>query len=258
MLNIMKKIYSFIFSCAFFAISLAQVFTANFDDVSGTGGNSGGWSGTIASGTLTSYTTGGTWTLTAAYKGDQCLRVGTSSAQGSVTTPEFSSLNGTATLTFRAGSWDTTNEQTELLLEISGGGTLSLSSVTMSKGSFSNHTAIITGGTPTTKITFKGKQAASSRFFLDNIVVTAGLLKVEDVSKAKNIQFKNTKVEQYMQIESKGKGKIDFYTLDGRLLKSVSVSKTDTVVDLSDLKKGQYMLSAVINGEISNQKIVKQ
>ena len=48
-----------------------------------------------------------------------------------------------------------------------------MSSVTMNKGAFKNFTVDITGGTATTKITFKGKQAANSRFFIDDIVVTA-------------------------------------------------------------------------------------
>jgi len=254
----MKKIYFLLFSCVFFAYSSAQIFTANFDDVLGTGGNSGGWNGTIGNGSLATYTTGGTWTLSAAYKGDQCLKIGTSSLQGSVTTPELSSLNGTATLTFKAGAWDTTNEQTELLLEISGGGTLSMSSVTMTKGSFKNFSIVITGGTANTKVTFKGKQAASSRFFLDNIVVTAGLLNVKNTTKIQNFKVKNTKVEQYMYIESKGSGKLFIYTLDGRLMKTVSVSKTESSIDLSSLKKGQYLVSGEINSEKINQKILKQ
>ena len=170
----MKKFYSLLLLLALsFGLS-AQVFSANFDDVTGTGGNDGSWSGTVASGSQTTYTTGGTWTLTRVYKGDKCFKMGTSSAQGILTTPALTNLNGDATLTFRAGAWSSASEQTELLLEITGGGTLSVPSVTMVKGAFSNYTVNITGGTATTKITFKGKQAADSRFFIDDVVVNAG------------------------------------------------------------------------------------
>ena len=178
----MKKLYSlFLLLALSFGLS-AQVFSANFDDVIGTGGNDGSWNGTIASVEQSTYTTGGTWTLTRGYKGDKCLKMGTGSGQGILTTPALANLNGNATLTFRAGAWNATNEKTELLLEITGGGSLSVSSVTMNKGAFKNFTVDITGGTATTKITFKGKQAANSRFFIDDIVVTAAAAGVPTLS----------------------------------------------------------------------------
>ena len=65
-------------------------------------------------------------------------------------------------------------------------------------------------------------------------------------------------MEQYMYIESKGSGKLFIYTLDGRLMKTVSVSKTESSIDLSSLKKGQYLVSGEINSEKINQKILKQ
>ncbi len=112
----MKKLYSlFLLLALSFGLS-AQVFSANFDDVTGTGGNDGSWNGTIASGEQSTYTTGGTWTLTRGYKGDKCLKMGTGSGQGILTTPALANLNGNATLTFRAGAWNATNEKTELLL----------------------------------------------------------------------------------------------------------------------------------------------
>lgn len=169
----MKKFYSlFLLLALSFGLS-AQVFSANFDDVTGNGGNDGSWSGSVALSDLTAYTVGGTWTLTKGFKGDKCVKMGTSSAQGILTTPALTNLNGDATLTFRAGAWSSTTEQTELLLEITGGGTLSVPSVTMVKGAFKNFTVDITGGTATTQITFKGKQAANSRFFIDDVVVNA-------------------------------------------------------------------------------------
>lgn len=146
------------------------VFSANFDDVVGTGGNSGGWDGSAASIGLSEYPG---WTLTKASKGDKCLKLGTGSALGIAESPALSGLSGDATLTFKAGAWVNDSEQTELLLEISGGGALDKSSVVMEKGSFTSYTVQIIGGTPNTKITFKGKQASKARFFLDDVVVTA-------------------------------------------------------------------------------------
>lgn len=132
----------------------------------GTGGNSGGWSGSVAANTFDIPV----WTETSAYKGDNCAKIGTSSARGALTTPTFGSA-GNAVLTFRAGAWDGASEQTTLLLEITGGGTLSVPSVTMVKGVFSSYSVNITGATASTQVTFRGFQNSNSRFFLDDIIV---------------------------------------------------------------------------------------
>ena len=146
-----------------------------------TGGNDNLWSGTIASATtgLADHLTG--WTITAGYKANYCIKMGSSGTQGVLTTPALG-LNGDATLTFRAGAWDGTSEQTELLLEISGGGSLNMSSITMVKAAFTNYSVTITGGSATTKITFKGKLASNSRFFLDDVVISEGGITTTAVS----------------------------------------------------------------------------
>lgn len=168
----MKKISTLLFALfAVFALNAQTVLHSwDFNDVDGTGGNDGGWSGSAAASALASY---GSWTMTRSYKGLGCVKMGTGSAQGIAITPALTSLSGDAVLTFRAGAWNGTNEQTELLLEITGGGSLSESSVTLAKGAFTAYTVNITGGTAATKITFKGKQPSNSRFFLDDVVITS-------------------------------------------------------------------------------------
>ena len=137
----------------------------------GWGGNDDYWYGNIASATagLAEYLAG--WTVTKGFKGDNCIKMGIGDTQGVLQTPALG-LNGNATLTFRAGAWDVYGEKTELLLEITGGGTLEKSSVQMVLGAFTNYSIKITGGTATTKVTFKGKTASNSRFFLDDVVIT--------------------------------------------------------------------------------------
>lgn len=142
----------------------------NFNTISGTGGNSGGWSGTVAT---TPQATGfNGWTLATAYRGDGCLKLGSGSNKGSAQTPAIG-IVGNALLSFKAGAWDGNTEQTELVLTISGGGTLASSSLTMTKGSFSSFSVAITGSTANTKVTLAGKNASNSRFFLDDVVVAA-------------------------------------------------------------------------------------
>ncbi|MCK9447607.1 MAG: T9SS type A sorting domain-containing protein [Bacteroidales bacterium] len=159
-----------------------EALNEDFNEIVGTGGNDGKWSGQGVAGTLLDGF--GDWTRDRVYKGYQCLKIGTANDQGYITTPKLG-LNGDAiTLTFRAGAWDGSNEQTELLLEITGGGSLSESSVTMVKGAFTKYTVEINNGTADTKITFKGKQATSSRFFLDDV-------KIADVADITGSPFDN-------------------------------------------------------------------
>ncbi|PJE42261.1 MAG: hypothetical protein CUR32_05545 [Flavobacterium sp.] len=145
-----------------------QDFTwTNLGTTNGTGGNSGGWSGSIATNTFDIVG----WTDASGYRGDNCAKLGTGSARGALTTPVFGTA-GNAVVTFRAGAWDSASEQTTLLLEVTGGGTLSQSSVTMTKGAFANYTVNVTGATAATQVTFRAFQISNARFFIDDIVVT--------------------------------------------------------------------------------------
>lgn len=109
------------------------------------------------------------FTYTKAYQASGAVKIGTGSAQGTAITPKLAGLNGNASLTFRAGAWSSNSEKTTLLLEISGGGTLSVSEVELTKGAFKEFSVNIIGGTSETSITFKGFQPANSRFFLDDV-----------------------------------------------------------------------------------------
>lgn len=149
-----------------------EVLSADFADCDGAGGNDGAWSSVTGTPAVPDEYTSAGWVFTNVYAGSSSLRVGTGSKQGIVTTPALTDLNGDAILTFRAGAWDSKSELTELALEIAGGGSLDQTSVTMTKGAFSEHTVNITGGTSSTKITFKGSAEKSARFFLDDVVIT--------------------------------------------------------------------------------------
>lgn len=155
-----------------------QTFTwSTLGQTNGTGGNSGGWSGTIATET---FDISG-WTDVAGYRADNCAKMGAGSTRGSITTPVFG-LSGDAVVTFRAGAWNGGSEQTTLLLEITGGGTLSASSVTMVKGAFSNYSVNVTGATASTQVTFRAFQVSNARFFIDDINVVVDNLTKTPVS----------------------------------------------------------------------------
>lgn len=145
------------------------LFYESFNECAGTGGNDGSWNGSIAAGAMKSSSSESDtdnvgWSTTNAYKGYQCAKFGTGSANGSATSPSFT-VNGTATLTFKAGAWDAGKDGTTLNLSVSSG-TISPTSVTMAKGAWGSYTATITA-TGSTKVTFA---AQKGRFFLDEVL----------------------------------------------------------------------------------------
>lgn len=139
----------------------------SFGKCTGTGGNDGIWGGrSIGAGTPTYDNKGWTSTQGKVYASSACVRVGTSSVNGDITTPSFT-VNGKAVLSFKAGAWNTSGDGTTLNLSVSNG-TISPSSVTMKKGEWTDYHVTITT-TGTVKVTFT---AESGRFFLDEVKVT--------------------------------------------------------------------------------------
>lgn len=159
--------------------AVTEVVSEDFNWSAGVGGNDGSWSGINPSNADLVTSLPG-WSGERVREASEAIVIGTGSAQGYVTTPVLGAA-GDATLTFRAGAWNGGSEQTTLRIEITGGGTLSEETVTMAKGAFTAYTINITGATEATQITFRGFQASNSRFFLDDVVVTAGSQTVTDI-----------------------------------------------------------------------------
>ena len=140
----------------------------SFDKCTGTGGNDGRFSGNIAVATASkdNYDVAG-WTSTGTiYEANKCVRLGKSGTAGNITSPSFT-VNGSAILTFKAARWDGSKDGTNLKLSVSNG-TLSQSSVTMTRGAWTDYDVKITA-TGNVKVTFT---AGSGRFFLDKVKVT--------------------------------------------------------------------------------------
>ena len=145
-----------------------QLFYESFNACDSKGGNDGTWSEITTSKEITIDG----WSFIKGYQASQCARLGTQSIQGSAQTPTLN-LNGDATLTFLAGAWNGSEEETTINLEIEGGGTIEPTSVTLTKGEFTNYTANITGGTVNTRVKFTATQTSKNRFFLDEVRVYA-------------------------------------------------------------------------------------
>lgn len=135
------------------------LFYESFDGCSGSGGNDGQWSGSIASAKFNADNSG--WTASYKYGADKCAKFGNSKNAGTVTTPPFT-VNGETTFTFLAAPWDTDSELLDL--SVSGNATISPSELTMQAHAWMPFTVTIKGQ-GSVLVTFK----PAKRMFLDEV-----------------------------------------------------------------------------------------
>ncbi|SEH36820.1 T9SS type A sorting domain-containing protein [Epilithonimonas hominis] len=254
----MKKFYSLLAVVAMTAAVNAQVFSENFDTLTGaagyTGGNTGGWSGNIATGTLTGKLAG--WTTAAASGGDKCLKLGSGSSMGSATTPEIAAGPTQLKLTFRAGAWDSTNEKTTITVSVaSGSATVTGGTITLTKGAFNSYTVNFTDVVGPIKIKFSADVASNNRFFLDDVVVTDVPMAVVDATKGKANLVKNTIVSNELIFGAAAK--VSVFNTAGQVVKTAEVAENSRL-DVSALPKGTYVVTGLVNGQAVSQKIIKK
>ncbi len=143
------------------------LFYESFNNCDGKGGNDDNWLGSIANKSMdlkTDPDNKGWSAENGAYVADKCAKFGTGSKDGIAVTPAFT-VNGTATLTFKAAAWNAVKDGTTLKLSVSNG-SITPANVIMNKGKWKDFTATITA-TGNVKVTFK---AQSYRFFLDEVL----------------------------------------------------------------------------------------
>lgn len=148
------------------------IFSETFTECVGTGGNDNQFSGIgIAQSTFNPDNAG--WYAVSSNGGAGCARFGSSKKKGEATTPTIT-IEGGATLTFRAAPWGT--DDTRLSLSIDGDATISPSSFNMTAGEWQTFTATITGSD-----NIKIKFTPGKRFFLDDVIVTAASTAVKGI-----------------------------------------------------------------------------
>lgn len=148
-------------------------FKETFTGCNGTGGNDNSWSGNIASSDFDdSKADNAGWVLEYGKAANACIKLGATSNLGSATTPSIAVTPGTTyTLKFKAAAWDGSKENTTLVLSATGG-TISPSSVTLTKGAWTEYTITFVASENSATITFAGLAASNSRFFLDEVVLS--------------------------------------------------------------------------------------
>ena len=96
---------------------------------------------------------------------------------------------------------------------------------------------------------------------IDNLVVTtypSSVLATKDVIKSKNIFLKNTMVDNTLSFQTKGNASVKVYNANGQLVKSAAISAQNANVDVASLPKGNYVVTAELNGEKVSQKVIKK
>ena len=83
-------------------------------------------------------------------------------------------------------------------------------------------------------------------------------LSVGDVIKSKNIFLKNTMVDNTLSFQAKGNASVKVYNANGQLVKSATISAQSANVDVASLPKGNYVVTAELNGEKISQKVIKK
>ncbi|MBE6341194.1 MAG: hypothetical protein E7069_10750 [Bacteroidales bacterium] len=211
------RIFAVAALAAFASAATAQtvLFEETFAGCDGTGGNDGSWSGNIASTAFEdSKTDNSGWSATSPYAADECIKLGTGKIAGSATTPSLTKLTSDdATLTFRAGAWNSTSDGTTLSISISGdGASLSVSSVTLERGAFNTYTVKISGGLETSKITFT---TSAKRFFLDDVKIVSGWVDDETIAAPTITETITSFVESTTVTIKAEEGASIYYTIDG-------------------------------------------
>ena len=86
----------------------------------------------------------------------------------------------------------------------------------------------------------------------------SSFLSVNDISKSKNIFLKNTMVDNILSFQTKGNASVKVYNTNGQLVKSATISAQNANVNVANLPKGNYVVTAESSGERVSQKVIKK
>lgn len=142
------------------------LFKETFDGNNSEGGNDNKWNNITSVADPVFDNEGWTSANDKIYGANECIRMGTSKLPGTITSPTFT-VNGTATLSFKAGAWDSKGDGKTLTVTASNG-SLSQGTFDMTRGAWTNYSTTITA-TGNVKLTFT---TSAKRFFLDDVYVT--------------------------------------------------------------------------------------
>ena len=145
------------------AVTSVTLFSETFDKCEGTGGRDDVFTGNVGT-TATTDKLDEKWETIGSNGANKCIKLGTGSATGSVTTSNIA-LTGNGTLTFSAAGWGDTKTNT-ITITASGATLSGDTEVTLTNGEWKSYNVQISNGGNDVSITF-----SMQRGFLDDVVV---------------------------------------------------------------------------------------
>lgn len=250
----MKKIFTIltIFLSGVFVFSQTTVLTEDFASI--VSGNS-----TSTSGSGTSWAGNTNFpTVSAAYQAGGAVKLGTSSAGGSITSKaiDLSTDGGNVVVTFDVKGWSTV--EGNIMVTITGQTAKTVTYTSVMAGAFETKTVTFTGGVAGSTVKI---ETTAKRAFIDNVkveTVPTLPLAIGEISKAKSLFLKNTVVDNILSFQTKGSTIVRVFNANGQLVKFATISSENSGVDVSSLPKGNYIVTADLNGEKISQKILKK
>lgn len=166
-----------------------------------------------------------------------------------------SGVNGVGTLTYSVRSYFTGGTAANRTVEVWVNGT-KLETYTLAAMA-TTYTRTVTANVPG-DVLIEFKSTGTRQIVLDDISWTTSTLSVGDISKTKNIFLKNTIVDNTLSFQAKGNASVKVYNANGQLVKSATISAQNANVDVASLPKGNYVVTAELNGEKVSQKVIKK
>ena len=173
------------------------LFNETFDNVNGTGGRDGTFSGSVGSTKADELTDESGWTFSNNCGAYQCIKLGASSADWTATTREIA-LSGKGTLKFSAAGW--ASGAKELSITAEGGSLSGDTNITLESGAWKEYTVHISDATGSLKISFVGH-----RGFIDDVIVTEG---EQGVDPQPGTTYNS--IAEIKQLEAGASGKLKF------------------------------------------------
>lgn len=114
-------------------------------------------------------------------------------------------------------------------------------------------------GPVTFRFYFYGAEAVTGTFSVDDVVISGNvdttILAVGDASATKANLVKNTIVAN--EILFSAKADVQIVNMNGQVVKTASVNE-NTALNVASLPKGTYVVTGVVNGKATSQKVIKK
>ncbi|WP_051878646.1 T9SS type A sorting domain-containing protein [Chryseobacterium sp. FH1] len=260
----MKKFYSLLAVVALTATLNAQAYSTGFESTDGfVAGNVYNNTDVAFSGATGKQwgTFFGTPSTTSALTGNQSMQMRwyTSSATSRAYTYTNFNSTGISTVTFNAAN---TNGINVIVSYSTDGGTTWVNPQTfvLTTSSTGYTYSIPTSETGTSfrfkfELTYATAPTATSRLYLDDVKFNVPTMAVVDATKGKANLVKNTIVSNELIFGASAK--VSVVNMNGQVVKTAEVSENSRL-DVSNLVKGTYVVTAVVNGQTVSQKIIKK